>query len=330
MQSTSPQSSRNRSAAARDWMHQFNKLAEGFAPVSGYAINMSNMRFSDISELSKPKIGVLILVTSLIGFFYAGTTPINYIALASLCLGTLFSCSGSAMLNNFLERDLDKLMERTKTRALPSGRVKPEAVLGLGLLFIMIGIAILWAGCNLLTAFFSLLTCFLYVLVYTPMKRLSTLNTIVGAFPGALPAAGGVVAATGEFDFGALILFSLLFIWQMPHFFSIAWLCREDYQKAGFRMLPSIARGDSLTCAQMIAFSILLVPISLMLSFDEFGYGLYAIAAVLAAAIMIISSVQFALAPSAVLAKRVLKASLLYFPIILLGVGAERVIAALI
>ncbi len=284
------------------------------------------MTFSDIRELSKPKITVLILVTSLIGFFYGSGEVLNKVALITLCIGTLASSGGSAMLNNYLERDLDKLMERTKNRALPAGRVKPESVLGLGLVLVLGGVLILWYGCNLLTAFCSLLTSFLYVLVYTPMKRLSTLNTIVGAIPGALPAAGGVVAATNEFNFQALILFTLLFIWQMPHFFSIAWLCRDDYQRAGFRMLPSIARGDSLTCAQMIAFSILLIPISFFPYIDNFGGNIYLVGAIASSCIMLFSSIKFGIKPSEVAARKVLWSSLLYFPVLLLAVFVEKVV----
>lgn len=284
------------------------------------------MNYKDLLELSKPKIGILILITSLIGFFYGSVNSFNYTAFIALCIGTLSSASGSAMLNNYLERDYDKLMERTKNRALPAGRVQPQTALGTGLILVLAGVMILWYGCNLLTAFCSLLTAFLYVLVYTPMKRLSTLNTIVGAIPGALPAAGGVVAATNEFNFQALILFWLLFIWQMPHFFSIAWLCKKDYEKAGFRMLPSIARGDYLTCAQMIAFALLLIPISFFPYMDNFGQEIYLLGALSSAFIMIYFSVKFGLNPSESAARKVLWASLIYFPVILISLFVEKLV----
>ena len=273
----------------------------------------------DLIELSKPRIGMLILITSLMGFFLGTKQHINWISLAALCAGTFLSCCGSAMLNNFLERDLDKLMERTKNRALPAGRVQPGAVLGLGLLLVLGGVAILLFGCNLLSAFLSLLTSFLYVLVYTPMKRLSTLNTIIGAIPGALPAAGGVVAACGEVNASAVILFTLLFVWQMPHFFSIAWLCKEDYYNAGFRMLPSAEKGGDLTAAQIIAYSLLLIPISLLPVLQGTNGIVYSIGVIFAAFLMIKAGIVFASDRSLQKARLVLRSSLYYLPLVLIS-----------
>lgn len=280
---------------------------------------MLNISRKDLIELSKPRIGMLILITSLMGFFLGSTSAINWISLLALCIGTFLSCCGSAMLNNFIERDLDKLMERTKDRALPAGRAQPGAVLGLGLLLVLLGVGVLLLGCNLLTAFLSLMTSFLYVLVYTPMKRLSTLNTIIGAIPGALPAAGGVVAASGELNSSAVILFTMLFVWQMPHFFSIAWLCREDYSRAGFRMLPSAEKGGDLTAAQIIAFSLLLIPISLLPVLQGSNGIIYSVGVVLAAVLMINAGVRFAFDRSMQKARLVLRASLYYLPLVLVS-----------
>lgn len=278
-----------------------------------------NITSKDLVELSKPRIGMLILITSLMGFFLGSSHGINWVSLAALCLGTFLSCCGSAMLNNFIERDLDKLMERTKNRALPSGRVQAGTVLGLGLTLVLAGVGVLLIGCNLLTAFLSLLTSFLYVLVYTPMKRLSTLNTIIGAIPGALPAAGGVAAACGELNASAVILFTLLFVWQMPHFFSIAWLCREDYQRAGFRMLPSAESGGDLTAAQIIAYSLLLIPISLLPVLQGVNGLVYSVGVIFAAILLIRSGIYFALDKSLQKARLVLRASLYYLPLVLIS-----------
>lgn len=273
----------------------------------------------DLIELSKPRIGMLIIITSMMGFFLGSVDGISWYRLLMLCVGTFLSCCGSAMLNNFIERDLDKLMERTKNRALPSGRVQPATVLGLGILLVMLGVAILLFGCNLLSAFLSLLTSFLYVLVYTPMKRLSTLNTIIGAIPGALPAAGGVVAACGDFNSSAVILFTLLFVWQMPHFFSIAWLCKDDYHRAGFRMLPSVENGGDLTSAQIIAFSLLLIPISLLPVLQGANGIVYSVGVMFAAFLMIKAGIVFSLDRSLQKARLVLRASLYYLPLVLLS-----------
>ena len=161
---------------------------------------------------------------------------------------------GSAVLNHYLERDVDRLMERTRNRPLPAGLVRPSTAMSCGFILVLLGECILLSFTGLLTAFLALLSAFLYVVIYTPMKRLTWLNTSLGAIPGALPPVGGWTAATGELETGAWIFFLILFAWQHPHFYAIAWMFREDYARGGFKMLPVVEADGKRTCRQVIFF----------------------------------------------------------------------------
>jgi protoheme IX farnesyltransferase len=196
-------------------------------------------------SISKPRIGGMVLVTTLMGYLLAGGTPDATLYLTMI--GTLFTCAGAAALNCYLERNYDRNMQRTCGRPLPQGLIAPEHALSYGLILVIGGVTLLAYSVNLLCAFLALLTAFLYVMVYTPLKRITWLNTLIGAIPGALPPVGGWVGATGELSAGAWILFAIMFLWQHPHFFAIAWLYREDYAQGGFKMLPSLEVDGSRT-----------------------------------------------------------------------------------
>src|SRR6267378_6942620 len=210
-------------------------------------------------ELAKPRILLMVLVTTSLGFFL-GTRGID--SVLQLCL-TLFgvgcATAGAAMLNNYLERDLDAKMVRTRGRALPAGLIEPHRVLTLGVGLVLCGVLLLAWRVNLLTGFMVLLAGFLYVLVYTPLKRITWLNTSFGAIPGAIPPMAGWAAATGQLDPGAWALFAILFAWQHPHFFAIAWMFRDDYRAAGFKMLPVIEPTGLRTVRLAVAFSLVLL-----------------------------------------------------------------------
>ncbi|MEE9189755.1 MAG: heme o synthase, partial [Candidatus Neomarinimicrobiota bacterium] len=197
-------------------------------------------RFVAYIDLTKPRIIVMILVTTAFSFYLAAHGFQPYNLLAAVLIGTALLKGGAATLNHYLERDADSLMERTRSRPLPAGIIPPQNALSFGLILILFGVIILLLYVNLLTAFLGLLSVFLYVLVYTPAKRITWINTTIGAIPGALPAMGGWAAATGTLDWGAWIMFGIIFFWQHPHFYAIATMCREDYNKAGFKMLPVI------------------------------------------------------------------------------------------
>lgn len=232
-------------------------------------------------------------------------------------IGSLFTCAGSAVLNNFYERDSDKRMHRTSKRPLATGAIPAEHALGLGVLLVLGGTALMAWQVNVLAAFLALLTSFLYVLVYTPLKRVTWLNTSIGAIPGALPPMGGWAAATGDLGVGAWILFALLFVWQHPHFFAIAWMYKEDYERGGMMMLPVLDPEGKRTSQQVLVYSLLLIPVSVLPVQVGMLGGVYYFGAILLAALMLFGGILFALSRSHASAKRLLHYSLLYFPALL-------------
>lgn len=269
-------------------------------------------------ELTKPRILTMVLVTTTLGFFLGGRGIHSTPALLFLLLGVALVCAGSAALNHYLERDVDSKMARTRHRPLPTGIIQPADALGFGIILILGGVFILWCKVNLLTAFLSLLSAFLYVLVYTPMKRISWLNTSIGAIPGALPPMGGWAAATGEVSLGAWVLFAILFAWQHPHFYAIAWMFKEDYQRGGLKMLPVVQPSGQATFLQIIVFSLLLIPISLLPAILGISGNFYFWGALVLGILMLGFGGILALSKSVADARKLLKASVVYLPLLLL------------
>ncbi len=269
-------------------------------------------------ELTKPRILVLVLVTTTLGFFLGGRGISSLNALFFLLLGVALVCGGAATLNHYLERDADSKMTRTRNRPLPTGRIQPADALVFGIILILCGVFILWWKANLLTAFLSLLSAFLYVLVYTPMKRISWLNTSIGAIPGALPPMGGWAAATGDLSIGAWVLFAILFLWQHPHFYAIAWMFKEDYKRGGFKMLPVVEPSGRGTFLQIILFSLLLIPISVMPTLLGMSGKFYFYGALVLGISMLILGGILAFSKSTADARKLLKGSVIYLPILLI------------
>src|SRR5258708_34979828 len=210
-------------------------------------------------ELAKPRILLMVLVTTSLGFFLGARGVDSVLHLCLTLLGVGCATGGAAMLNNYLERDLDAKMVRTRWRALPAGLVEPQRALISGVGLVLFGVLLLAWKVNLLSGFLVLMAGFLYVLVYTPLKRITWLNTSFGAIPGAIPPMAGWVAATGRLDLGAWVLFAILFAWQHPHFLAIAWVFPEDYRAAGFKMFPFIQPNAKPMFSQTVLFSILLL-----------------------------------------------------------------------
>ncbi len=230
------------------------------------------MKYSDVRELSKPRITRMVLVTTFIGFVMADRELYNAVSILNTLkhnsallfwtlLGTALSCMGASVLNQVYERDTDSLMDRTQSRPLPAGRVNMLSASVLGLLFSIAGVAILAGKVNMLSAAISAFTIFSYVLLYTPMKRINSTSTLVGAVPGALPPVIGYTAVADHVGLLAGLLFGIMFVWQLPHFLAIAWLYREDYAKAGMPMLPVVDPDGSSTFRQMLISCIVLVPL---------------------------------------------------------------------
>ena len=214
-------------------------------------------------ELTKPRITFLILVSTALGFYLGSQGEINSNQFAVTIIGTFLLAGGAGAINHFVEKDLDKLMDRTQSRPIPAGIISSKSALFFGVSISMFGFIILATLVNHLTAILGLMTVLLYIFVYTPLKKITWLNTTIGAIPGAMPALGGWAASANELDPNAWILFSILFLWQHPHFYAIALMCKEDYEKAGFQMLPVIERESNRTNRQIMWHAFLLIPVSL-------------------------------------------------------------------
>lgn len=273
--------------------------------------------FASYLELTKPRILVMVLVTTVLGFYLGGEGISSIRLLAYLLLGVALVSGGSSALNHYLEREFDSKMHRTKNRPIPNGDISPAQALNFAITMTLLGIFILYVKVNILTSFLSLLTSFLYIMVYTPMKRASWLNTTVGAIPGAIPPLGGWAAATGGLSFEAGILFLILFIWQHPHFYAIAWMMREDYARGGFKMLPVVEPNGNRMFDHVLWFSFALVPISLIPTVIGMSGFIYFVGVLIAGIILCMISKSFARSRSLDDAKRLLRATVVYLPVLL-------------
>ena len=212
--------------------------------------------------LTKPDVTFLVVITTLAGFYLGSNGPIEWATLLSTVCATMLVAGGTAALNQYVERDLDAVMRRTAARPLPTGQLRPRDALIFGVLTIVAGTAWLALAANMLAALVAVTTTVLYLGLYTPLKKRTPLSTAVGAIPGALPPLIGWAAAHGSLSLGGWILFAILFFWQFPHFMSIAWMYREDYARAGIKMLPVVDRDGNSTFRQIICTSAILVWVS--------------------------------------------------------------------
>ena len=278
----------------------------------------------DYLELTKPRITVLILICTAVGYLFGCRNSLRVVMLFHVLLGTALMASGTSALNQWYEVDSDARMRRTRERPLPAGRLKRRHGLLFGVLLSAAGFAELWLGTNLLAALLGLFTLLSYLLVYTPLKRRSTLCTTVGALPGAMPPLIGFAAASGVLDARALALFLILFVWQFPHFYAIAWMYREDYARGGIRMLPVIEPDGQSTAERIVACSMLLIPISLFPCLLGMTGPFYATAAVVAGLGFVSFGVRLKRERTVARARRVLFGSVLYLPLLLAVMVIDR------
>jgi protoheme IX farnesyltransferase len=276
-----------------------------------------NTTLSAYLELSKPRITSLVLITTVLGYYLGGQGIHSFEKLFMLLLGVGLTCGGSGALNHYLEREFDKQMERTKNRPIPLGIIRPTDALNFGVVLVLLGIFVLYTQINILTAFLSLLTTFMYILVYTPMKRSSWLNTSFGAVPGAMPPLGGWAAATGHLNFDAGILFLIMFIWQHPHFYAIAWMFKEDYKRGGFKMLPVVEPDGNRMFRHVLFYSFILIPVSLCPVLTGLSGSIYFVGAFVAGCMLLYVSRQFVLSHSIRDARQLLRATVIYLPVLL-------------
>ena len=280
---------------------------------------MASIRdLSPFLELTKPRIVIMVLVSAALGFSLAQGGVHDPGLLVWTLLGTAAVAGGSAALNHYFEREVDAVMTRTRERPLPAGSIRASAAMSFGLCLVLSGLALQVVQVNLLTAFLALLTAFLYVVVYTPLKRVTWLNTSIGAIPGALPPLGGWAAAQGELDAGAWALFAILFAWQHPHFYAIAWMFRQDYQLGGMKMLPTLETDGRRTCRHILGFSVLLLAVSVLPTILGISGRLYLVGAIILGLGLLAAGIAMRLSPSNLAARRLLRVSIVYLPLLFL------------
>ena len=273
-------------------------------------------RLSAYVELTKPRITFLIVLTSAAGFGLASRRGIDYLALVSALLGIALLSSGIATLNQYAERDLDGLMRRTAGRPLPSGKLAPWEALAFGAGLTIAAEVYLLLLVNPLSALLGLTVIAGYLFGYTPLKTRSSLSTVVGAFPGAVPPLIGWTAATGSLSIEGWVLFAILFLWQFPHFLAIAWMYREDYSRAGILMLPVVEPDGRVTAQQIVLYTLMLIPVSLLPTVLGISGRVYFFGAIVLGLLFLYSSVRAAFSMSRQQAKQLLLASVLYLPLL--------------
>ncbi|AXJ02209.1 protoheme IX farnesyltransferase [Cyclonatronum proteinivorum] len=272
---------------------------------------------SDYFELTKPGITVLVLASMAIGFLLGSAGTFDFTLLFHAIIGTVLIAAGTAAHNQYIERDLDKLMLRTSKRPLPMERIKTSHALIFSMSMIFGGLIYLIATVNWVAGMVSALTAFSYLAMYTPMKRVSFSNVWIGAVPGALPPVGGWAAATGTItEPGVWVLFAIVFFWQVPHVVSIAWLCNDDYTRAGFRMLPKNDEAGYKAAWVNLSCLIILIPISVSLYFMGYNGMIYLAGALLAGAFFFYYGYLFFKNKDKDSAKKLMFASIFYLPIV--------------
>lgn len=278
----------------------------------------------DYLALTKPRITWLILMSTGIGYYFGHRAALDLWVLLHTLVGTALLASGTATLNQWYERDADARMRRTQDRPLPAGRVTAASALLFGVALIVLGEVELALGVNPLSAWIGFATVASYLLLYTPMKQRTWWSTTVGAFPGAMPPLIGFAAARGELTIESWILFAIIFLWQFPHFYAIAWMYREDYGRAGIKMLPVVEPDGASTARQIVAFALLLIPASVLPAFYSMSGHWYLAAALLLGVFFLRAAVRVALDRTAVNARGVLKASVIYLPLLYIALVLDR------
>jgi protoheme IX farnesyltransferase len=274
---------------------------------------------SDLAELVKARLTLLVLLTTAVGYYLGVKSPINSIGLFHVVFGTAAAAAGAAALNQWWEHRLDALMHRTRERPVPAGRMRPFDALWLGAAFSSFGVAYLAIACDALAAVLAAITVAIYIFGYTPLKRTSTANTAVGAIPGAIPPMIGWAAARGTLEGGAWSLFVIMVLWQLPHFFSIAWMYREDYSRAGFQMISTDDHTGERSASQSVFFSILLLIIGALPAFLGVVTMFYLPFELILGAVFVAVAMRFLRLRTIAAARLLFIASIVYLPLLLIA-----------
>jgi len=276
------------------------------------------------SELVKARLTSLVLITTAVGFFMGQVGAIDFALMWHALFGTALVASGAAALNQYLEREYDARMRRTAGRPLPAGRLQPVTVMLFGGICSLVGTVYLGVLVNPLTSVLGAVSLVSYLFIYTPLKRLTWFNTMVGAIPGALPPLMGWTAARGELGGGGWALFAILAFWQLPHFFAIAWIYKDEYARAGFKMLPAVDPDGSRTAQQSISHTIGLLLVSLYPFVMHLAGMGYLVAAVLLGAFYLWRAIQFGRRLDIASARGLFLASIIYLPLLLVILVANK------
>jgi len=278
-----------------------------------------------LADLVKARLTALVLLTTYVGFYLGWTGPMNYVLMFHVLFGTALVASGASALNQLLEREYDAKMRRTATRPLPSGRMQPAMVTLLGGIWSAAGLIYLAVLVNLLTSVLAAVTLVSYLFIYTPLKRVTWANTLVGAIPGALPPLMGWTAARNELSGEGWALFAILAFWQIPHFMAIAWLYRDEYERAGFKMLPMIDPDGSRTGQQSISHTAGLFIVSLCPFVMHMDGSVYLAVAVVLGLGYFVCAVRFARQLTTRRARQLFLASIIYLPFLLTAMVMNKI-----
>lgn len=282
-------------------------------------------RAADFLALTRLRVVLMVLITTLVGFYLGSRGPVQYARLLQTLIGMALAAGGTLALNQYLERDVDARMERTRLRPLPNGRLQPAEALTFGVAISAVGLLYLTLVVNALSSLVAAMSVGSYLFLYTPLKRKTSLCTVVGAIPGALPPVTGWVAARGEVALEAWVLFAVLFLWQIPHSLAIAWLYREDYARGGIRVLPVVEPDGRSTSLQVVNNCLALLAVGLLPTVIGLAGPVYFFAAVALGGAFLGWGISLAISRSVVAARRLLLASLVYLPVLLTLMALDKV-----
>lgn len=282
-------------------------------------------RFADFAELVKARLTFLSLLTTAVGYYLGARGNVDVMGLLRVFLGTALAAGGAAALNQWWERRLDALMNRTKSRPIPAGRMTASTGLILGTVLSVAGVIYLARACNFLSALLAAFTIVLYLFAYTPLKRISITNTLIGAIPGAIPPVIGWAAARNDLTIGAWALFAILFFWQLPHFFALSWMYRADYARAGFRMISSDDESGARSSSQSVLFCMLLLIVSGFPTHLRLTNAYYLLFSLILSGVFIFMAMRFHKQRTAKDARNLFLASIIYLPLLLALLVATKI-----
>ncbi len=282
-------------------------------------------KLKDYKQLVKFNLSLMVVFSSLIGYYVAPNVGLDLVPLLWLFMGGMLVTGAANASNEVWEQNTDKLMKRTSTRPIPTGRMSNMEAIGFATFALIAGLAIMWWKFNVLTAFVSLISYVIYVLAYTPLKRISAVNVFVGAIPGALPALIGWAAATNTLSIGGWSLFALQFLWQFPHFWAIGWLAFDDYKNAGLKMLPTPTKDSNYTSIQCIYYTVALLVLSLFPFFAGVTGWVAPIIIAIAGVWFLYKAIQFYRTNNDAEARKLMFASFIYLPVVYLAFFIDKI-----